>query len=138
MSKAIPKISKYMTQSPCWIDAKASVIEAMDLMQKEKVRHLPVTRDSKIIGMLSERDLKTLFSLVGSNVNPNKILAEDACTDQPYTTKPDALLNEVVTQMANKKYGSAVVLDEGKLVGIFTAVDACVALSDICEKRFHA
>lgn len=137
MSKAIPKISKYMTTSPFSIGAKETVSRALEMMQDKDIRHLPVVRDSQVIGMLSERDVKTVLSLVIPGMNTNKILAEDVCADKPYTTKPEALLSEVASEMAEKKYGSAVVLDQGKLVGIFTAMDACKALAEICEQRFH-
>lgn len=137
MPKAIPKINKYMTTSPFSIGAKESVSRALEIMQDEDIRHLPVTRDSQVIGMLSERDIKTMLSLAIPGMNMNKILVEDVCADKPYTTGPDALLNEVASEMAEKKYGSAVVIDHGKLVGIFTAMDACKALSEICEQRFH-
>jgi acetoin utilization protein AcuB len=137
MPKTIPKISKYMTTTPHSINATESMFQAMAIMEDNDIRHLPVMRESKVIGILSDRDLKTMLSLGGSFMNPNTIMAGDICSDLPYTTTPEALLNEVVREMAEKKLGSAVVVDNGKLVGIFTAVDACLALSDICEKRFH-
>lgn len=137
MSKAIPKISKYMTTTPHSIEANESVYRAMELMQQLKIRHLPVLKQSQLIGLISERDVKTLLTLTGSVASPKDILVGDICADLPYVTKPDALLNEVATEMAEKKFGSAIVVDNGKLVGIFTAVDACQALSDICQQRFH-
>lgn len=137
MSKSIPKISKYMTTTPFSIDAKESLLRAIELMQSKDIRHLPVMRGPKVIGILSDRDVKTMLSFASPGMDANKVLAEDVCTDQPYTTKPEALLNEVANEMAEKKLGSAVIMDNGKLVGIFTAVDVCMALSDICEQRFH-
>lgn len=137
MSKSIPKISKYMTTTPFSIEAKESVTRALEIMKEKDIRHLPVMRDSQVIGMLTDRDVKTMLSLTVPGMNTSKILAEDICSDKPYTTKPEALLNEVASEMAENKYGSAVVIDHGKLVGIFTAMDACKALSDICEQRFH-
>jgi CBS domain-containing protein len=46
----------------------------------------------------------------------------------PYTTTPSAPLEEVARDMADRKYGSAVVVDHGKVVGLFTTVDALRAL----------
>jgi acetoin utilization protein AcuB len=55
-------------------------------------------------------------------------------TDQPYTVGPGTPLDEVVSTMAEKKFGSAVVVQNNKIVGIFTTVDACQALSDLSEQ----
>lgn len=135
MSKAMPHISKYMTTTPNAIDAEATLVEAMDFMHEHKIRHLPVTKNSKVFGILSERDLKSILAFAG--VNPKTIKVGDMCSDTPYITKPEALLNEVVSEMAAQKFGSALIVDNGQLVGIFTTTDACQALSEICEQRFH-
>jgi acetoin utilization protein AcuB len=136
MSKSIPKISKYMTTTPHAINSEAALDEAMEVMHKNKIRHLPVIKAGKLFGLVSDRDVQSVMSFAGSN--PKEIKVGDICTDQLYMTKPDAMLNEVASEMASKKFGSAIVVDNGKLVGIFTATDACQALSEICEARFHA
>jgi acetoin utilization protein AcuB len=48
---------------------------------------------------------------------------------------PRAALDEVVSEMAQHKYGCAVVLDNGKVVGVFTTVDALRAFADLLETR---
>lgn len=135
MSKAMPKISKYMTTLPHSINFECTVNEAVKVMEHRRVRHLPVMKNQKILGIVSDRDIKSIFAFAGAD--PDVIKVGDICSDYPYITQPNALINEVATEMAAKKFGSALVLDNGKLVGIFTATDACQALSDICEQRFH-
>lgn len=136
MSKVIPKISKYMTTSPDAINFEATIIEAMNVMEKHNIRHLPVIKNNQLFGLLSDRDVKSILAFAGSN--PRTIKVGEICTDQPYITKPDALLTDVVAEMASQKYGSVLVADNGKLVGIFTTVNVCQALIDICEQRFHS
>lgn len=111
-------------------------MEAIDAMNKHKIRHLPVIKAGKVFGLLSDRDLKSIMQYSGAN--PKSMKVGDVCTDEPFITRPEALLNEVASEMADKKFGSALVIDNGKLVGIFTATDACQALSEICEARFHS
>lgn len=134
--KSIPKISKYMTTTPLAINSEAPLMEAIDAMNKHKIRHLPVIKAGKVFGLLSDRDLKSIMQYSGAN--PKSMKVGDVCTDEPFITRPEALLNEVASEMADKKFGSALVIDNGKLVGIFTATDACQALSEICEARFHS
>jgi CBS domain-containing protein len=136
MSKAYPKISKYMTLVPKAINAECTLVEAMDFMQDKKIRHLPVIKAGKVYGIISDRDLKSIFAFAGTN--PKALTVGEVCSDNVYTTKPDAPINEVAAEMASQKLGSALVMDNGHLVGIFTATDVCFALKDICETRFHA
>ena len=51
----------------------------------------------------------------------------------PYSVAPDATLREVVRTMAEKKYGSAVVVEGGQVVGVFTTTDALRALAGILD-----
>lgn len=134
--KAIPQIQKYMTTTPTAIHADASLAEAMEVMNKHGIRHLPVHKTGHTYGLLSDRDIKNLMSYAGTNPKTTKV--GDVCADEPYTTRPEAPINAVAQEMAQNKYGSALVMDNGKLVGIFTATDACQALADLAEQRFHA
>ena len=57
----------------------------------------------------------------------------DVCSEDPYIVDPDEPVRMVAQEMAKKHYGSAVVVQNKKLVGIFTTVDACRALSQMIE-----
>lgn len=56
-------------------------------------------------------------------------------TREPYVVAPDTALDDVVRAMASRKFGSAVVADHGKVVGIFTTVDACAAFAELLQTR---
>jgi acetoin utilization protein AcuB len=68
-------------------------------------------------------------------VDITKLVVGDAMTEHPYTVSPDAPLDEVVDTMAANKYGSAVIMQNEKVVGIFTTVDACMALGQLLRTR---
>lgn len=133
--KAIPKIQKFMTTTPHAINGESSVEEALKVMDKNKIRHLPVMLSNTAYGLVSDRDLRRFMAL--SSVNPQTIKVRDICEEAPYQTNPNAMINDVAEQMVERKIGSALVLDNGKLVGIFTTTDACQALVEICNQRFH-
>ena len=135
MSKAEPTIQKYMTTLPYSIEAHENIVTAVDTMKKFNIRHLPVMRNGLLIGIISDRDVKLAESIQGLDLN--QLLISDVCTEKPYAVSPDAPLKEVVKTMALKHYGSALIVSNGKLVGIFTTVDVCRALADIIEQRFH-
>jgi acetoin utilization protein AcuB len=83
--------------------------------------------------MLTQRDLALVETL--KDVDPRNVKVEDAMSTEVYTVSPDAALDEVVGEMAEKKYGSAVVVSNQKVVGIFTTVDVCAALADLLHSR---
>ncbi len=131
--KAIPVIQKYMTYIPKSIGCDQTLAQANDLMKKLKVRHLPVVRGGKLVGILSESDIN--FVLQFKEADPKVMTVEEAYTADPYFTSPTTPLDEVVSLMAKKKYGCAIIVDNNKVVGIFTEVDAYKALSDLLETR---
>ena len=57
MSKSEPAIQKFMTTQPQSIESKEKLEKAKEVMAKYGIRHLPVTREGEVIGMLSEREI---------------------------------------------------------------------------------
>lgn len=133
MSKPIPPVSKYMTTNPHTVRPSLTLAEAMQLMREHQIRHLPVLDGGQLVGMLSERDIRIIESFKG--VDPTKTLVEDAMEQQVYAVRPGAPLDEVVSEMASKKYGSAVVMQNLNVVGIFTVVDALNAIAELLHTR---
>jgi len=133
MSKSIPTIQKYMTTSPHSIGKDQTVATAEKMMSKYGIRHLPVLEGGKLLGIISDRDVKFLETF--KDVDPNKVTLDSMYIDKVFTVEPDALLNEVCDVMAENKYGCTVVTSNDKLVGIFTWVDALRAMSELLETR---
>ena len=102
-------------------------------MEEHRIRHLPVLRGGHLLGMLTDRDIKLIETF--RDVDPAQVAVEEAMTEQPYSVGPDTPLDEVVETMAAQKYGSAVIMQNQKVVGIFTTVDACQALAQLLRTR---
>lgn len=136
MSKAEPTVQKYMSVRPKSIESTDSIKKAKDVMSLGKIRHLPVTRGGKVIGVVTDRDIKLVAGF--EEIDAEEVVVADVCSSRPFIVRPDTPLHEVAAEMAEKHYGSAVVEQNGKLVGIFTTVDACRALAEILTTRFHA
>jgi len=133
MSKPIPSVQKYMTTSPHTVGTDQTLAHAHAVLREHKIRHLPVLRGGELVGMLTARDLALIESL--KDVDANEVLVEDAMSSEVYTISPDAPLDEVVREMAAKKYGSAVIMQNHHVVGIFTTVDVCDAFADLLQSR---
>lgn len=133
MSKSIPSVQKYMTYQPHTIGNDQTLAHAQKVMRDLKVRHLPVLKGGELIGILTDRDINLVLSFETPEASQMKV--EEACSERPYTTNPSTPLDQVVSHMAEKKYGSAIVTDNGKVVGIFTEVDAMKALAELLNTR---
>lgn len=131
--KAIPNVSKYMTTLPHTIGADQTLSKAEAMMSEYRVRHLPVLSAGRLVGILTDRDVKLVESF--KDVDPEKVKVDEAYTPDPYIISPASSLAEVCAEMAAKKYGCALVCDNSKLVGIFTWVDALNAFNELLETR---
>jgi acetoin utilization protein AcuB len=120
------KIAELMTPDPCCIQRDESLRQAHKLMRTRNVRHLPVLKGDQLVGLVSERDLYLLETL--KSVDPAKEPVDQAMTESPFSVAPGARVREVVQEMLDDKYGSAVVVERGRVIGIFTRSDALRAL----------
>ncbi|MFO0651414.1 MAG: CBS domain-containing protein [Polyangiales bacterium] len=133
MSKPIPTVDRYMTTTPVTISVGDTLAHAQKVMQEGRFRHLPVLDGDLLAGLLTERDVQLIASLDGADLR--MLTASDAMTTTPWSVAPDASLDAVVSEMAENKYGSALVVDNGRVVGIFTAIDALEAFAELLHSR---
>ncbi len=135
MSKPVPPIHKYMSTSPHTIGAEQTIAMASKVMAEHRIRHLPVLHGGRVVGMLSQRDVNVIETL--KDVDPNVVTVEDAMSGSPYITDAETPLTVVAAEMAEHKYGSAIVMQANHVVGVFTTVDACRVLAEIFETRLR-
>ena len=76
----------------------------------------------ELSGIVSDRDLGMIAGL--NEVNPDATTVEEAMTQEAYTVSKDTALFDVLEEMLEHKYGSAVVVEGVKIIGIFTTLDA--------------
>ncbi|MDI1442733.1 CBS domain-containing protein [Polyangium sp. 6x1] len=126
-------VSDYMTRSPHAIGFDQTLVQAHKLMREHDIRHLPVLRGGRLVGILSERDLAFVEAL--PDVDPQKLRVEEAMTPLPFTVAPSTLLAGVAREMAEHRYGAAVVMQDGHVTGVFTTTDALRALADALDKE---
>lgn len=132
----IPQMLVVMTPFPYHIDAKATLAEAAATMDSHAIRHLPVFENGDIFGILSERDLERAKILGHPLRDETELRVGDVCTQRPYFVDVADPLDRVLDAMAEKRLGSALVLKEGELVGVFTALDACNLLAQTLREKF--
>ena len=120
-------VRDFMTESPHTIGAAQTMAHASALMHEHGIRHLPVLKGGQLVGVISDRDVKVVQSF--RDVDPDSVTIDEAVAQEAYVVAPSTDLREVAAQMAEHKYGSAVVMEGTKVLGIFTTVDALRALA---------
>ncbi len=121
------RMKDVMTAGPFTIETDQPLSLAASLMDRHAIRHLPVVRGSELMGVLSERDLWLLRAMAGmpaDNCSVSQAMAAPA-----FTVDAEHPVVEAAREMADQKYGCAIVTSMGKVVGIATAVDLLRALS---------
>lgn len=129
----IPTIREFMTPNPHTIDGERPASAAARLMDDLDIRHLPVMRGPRVMGVVSERDLIMAESLQQQADIIVKV--SDLCTLDAFSVAPDTPLDEVLERMVDLRIGSAVVMDGGTVVGVFTTMDACRSYKDLLRSQ---
>lgn len=107
-----------------------SISDLNELMKQYSVRHIPVIKNDRVVGVVSDRDLKLVSGL--SLHELVIVRASDIMVANPICVSAGAALDEVALEMSQKKIGSVIVNDENdQFYGIFTVTDALNALIEI-------
>ncbi len=131
MSRFPLEIARYMTTVIVVVSPDQPLSEAIRLMRLHEVRHLPVVLKGELRGVLSQRDVYRLQSL--DKFDPASVLVSEAMTSDPYTVEPDEPVDRVARAMVKRRIGTALVSHGPRLMGLFTATDALLALAALVE-----
>lgn len=123
----IPPIKAVMTPFPHSVELGDSIEKARQAMSEHRIRHLPVTDQGRLVGVMSARELE-----VASDAR----VVRDAHLAGAYVVELTEPLDRVLLTMAKSHLGSALVVKRGKLVGIFTTTDACRIFGECLRNLF--
>jgi acetoin utilization protein AcuB len=113
-------VSHCMTSELVTIGMEASIQEALAVMKRHSIRHLPVVDSEKtLLGWVTDADLRGV--LIASMLE--ELTLEDVMVRKPYTAHPDMPLDEAAQIILEKRIGGMPVVAEDKLVGIITVAD---------------
>ncbi|MBN4054088.1 CBS domain-containing protein [Nitrospira defluvii] len=120
-------VSQVMCTPLIQIDIEKSVIEANHLMRFNEIRHLGISENGKVVGLISVRDIVHFFSnepngpvsAIGEVFKPLEVLTHRDIQ----TIDPSASVKEAAKKMTEYKIGSLLVAEEGAYIGIVTESD---------------
>lgn len=127
------KVSELMTRKLLSVEPDDSVEMAIQLLRQRGVRHLLVLKKDRLVGILSDRDIKKAFdpatpkkkllNIGGLFFLLEPILVREIMTPNPVTISPDLSAQEAASIMVAERFGALPVEEKGVPVGIITETD---------------
>jgi len=124
------RVAELMTEDPITVTPRATVGEALELMYTHDVRHLPVVRQERLVGMLSDRDLRGLFipdQDVPGLFDAGRLDLEvsDLMSESPVAVATDADIDDAIEILLENRVGAVPVVHpvDGSLMGILSYTD---------------
>jgi acetoin utilization protein AcuB len=114
-----------MTKNPVTIEPDDFLSQALQRMQTGRFRRLPVIANGKLVGIITERDLRAHQGYL-ERTRVNGIMTED-----PRTIGSESTLEEAAQIMLQRQIGGLPVIADGRLLGIITATDVLGAFLEV-------
>ncbi|HEY5543792.1 MAG TPA: CBS domain-containing protein [Candidatus Binatia bacterium] len=135
------KVVDVMTQNPLSMTPSETVGQADEVMSENRIRQLPVVDGSTLVGIITDRDIRSFLDS-GSLLVPDaraKALAteiKEVMSTDPLTLSPDDDLQEALELLIEEKIGGIPVMDQAEgLVGIVTYVDVLRCFLDLLREE---
>jgi CBS domain-containing protein len=123
-------VGDFMTRELVTLKESDDLVLAEQILRLGGIRHLPVVRDQKLVGLLTHRDLLRALAAQAARTTP----ARDVMTKDPITVRPTTSLVHAARVMLEKKFGCLPVCDgDHALVGIITESDFVRFAADMVQ-----
>ena len=134
----LSSVRDYMTPDPQTLDTKNTLLDAVLMLRRLELRHIPILEGGRLVGILTDRDVGRVAPSMLMGLSPqdyNRVFEDTpvvkVMTRNLLSTTPEAPLAEAVHLLYNHKVGCLPVLEDGHLVGIITVADMLRALHDL-------
>jgi acetoin utilization protein AcuB len=131
-------VGRRMTKDPKTIGPEESLTRAADVMRQSRINHLPVVEEGKLVGILSDTDLRNVSLTSDRPSDPGEPQIRDRKVREVMKTEvwsltPEDAVEDALLIIQRKKFGALPVLDGDRLVGIITKIDMINAFIDVLD-----
>ena len=130
------RVRDLMTAKLVTVDPETPMLEARQRMLREQIRHLVVLDDARVVGIVTDRDVRlnlpspaTSLSVWEINYLLPGVTVGGVMTTSVIVVDPDRPIAEAARIMMDHKIGALPVVEEGRLVGIITESDFVRAMA---------
>ena len=134
----LSRVRDYMTADPQTLDVDSTLLDAVLLMRRSDLRHIPILENGRVVGIITDRDVARFAPSILVTLSPqdyNRVFEDTpvakVMTRKLVSTTPEMKLSEAVDLIYGQKLGCLPVLEGERLVGIITVVDMLRALHDL-------
>jgi len=127
----LPKVKEIMVSPVVTVDTEATIYEAARIMGENKIGSVVVTRDSKPVGIFTERDLLT--KVIANGLDMKQTIVADSMSGPLITVDEETSVKDAIILMAGRKIMRLPVTRKEKLVGIVTGAEIFNFLSFFME-----
>ena len=123
-----------MVRDVVTVSPGTTAAEALGLCRERRIRHLPVMEGGKMVGLISDRDLRLATPALGDANRAaalEKIRVGDEMSREVTTADPEDPIEQAAMVMHEKKIGCLPVIEGDELVGILTSSDVMAALVNL-------
>ena len=120
-----------MTREIVTLAPDETVGTALALCRERRIRHLPILSEGRLVGIVSDRDLRSATPAFGEPERAaalQKVLVEDVMASDVIFALPDDPIEQAANTMRERRIGCLPVVEAGELVGILTVSDVMTAL----------
>jgi CBS domain-containing protein len=110
-----------MTRGVICVDVNDTVQEAAEVLKKNDISSVIVTKKGDGIGIITERDI--ISKIVADNKNPKKVLVGDIMTSPLITINPTAAIDDAARIMRDKDIRRLIVTDNDRIIGVLSEFD---------------
>lgn len=135
-------VAQWMTPAPQSVSSKTSVMEAMQLLRKGGYRRLPVVDAGKVVGIVTDRDLKEAdppkadtLSVYELNYRLSRLSVREVMTAPVITVSPEDPVEQASLLMEEHKVSGLPVVSDGRLEGMLTISDMLRAFVEMLGLR---
>lgn len=135
-------VSHWMTRMVFTVSLDDSISDVISLMKEKGIKHIPVLKDEKLKGIISDRDIKeytpskaTTLDIFELHYLLAKTKVKEIMRNKVITTTPNTPIEEAAMVMHDQNVGCLPVLENGRLVGIISDRDIYRVLIDITGVR---
>ena len=124
-------VRDWMTKTLVTLSPEASVAEALALCRERRIRHIPVLKEERLVGIVSDRDLRDASPALGDPERTRAlqgIRVGEVMTQEVITVDPQDFIENAAQEMYELKIESLPVVAEEELLGIVTSSDMMRAL----------
>jgi CBS domain-containing protein len=115
------QVRDVMTQNPTSCNPSATVVDAAKVMASEDVGSVPLVKDGRLAGVVTDRDI--VVRVLAEGRDPNSTTVGEIASSDLETVSPDDDLNTALRKMASSKVRRLPVVDGDELVGIVAQAD---------------